>query len=199
MIAVLGQIPFLKWENYSLSIDVSALNRDFEVEIMTYATPQKRASRKEKDTEVLAQGTMNEIPPIIDLPESRDEEISFIEGNRRRVTHLRIERSSRLRELYLSNKSDPTICNMCTMDTSITYPWSRFLIEVHHLLPLGSLLRVNASATSLEDVVGVCPSCHKATHQFYKAWLDTAGLEDFRSEEEAREVYLEAKQNIVLN
>jgi predicted HNH restriction endonuclease len=72
------------------------------------------------------------------------------------------------------------------------------LIEVHHLLPLGSLLKVQSTTTSIKDVVGICPTCHKATHQFYKVWLTSRGLDDFRNESEAVQVFQDAKNSVVL-
>jgi hypothetical protein len=199
MIAVLGQIPFLKWESSGLSIDRSALGPSFEADIMAYATPEPREPRLEKAEEILNQGSMNNILlPTPELPESSPDELSFLEGSRKRVTHIRIERSGRLRQIYMKKAENPSLCNMCTMDTRLTYPWTNMLIEVHHLLPLGSLLKVQSTTTSIRDVVGICPSCHKATHQFYKVWLSNRGLDDFRNESEAIQVFQEAKNSVVL-
>jgi hypothetical protein len=198
MIAILGQIPFLKWENYALSVDASEFTSELEEEIFKYATPDSRLPRKNKEEEVLNLGSLDKriIPPV-QITVVREEDWNFVEGSRRRVTHLRIERSSKLRAIYIARTKNPSFCDMCSMDTFKKYPWSKNLIEVHHLLPLGSLLRVELKSTSLKDVVGICPTCHKATHQFYRRWLSHNGVEDFRSPEEAYSVYAAAKQSVV--
>jgi len=66
------------------------------------------------------------------------------------------------------------------------------------LLPLCSPVRVDNGKTSIKDIAGVCPTCHRATHKFYSKWLKTSGLKDFQNYEEARHVYDQAKQEIVL-
>ena len=199
MIAVLGQIPFLKWEASGLSIDRTALGTSFERDIIAYATPDPHLPRKEKQEEILNQGSISNIAlPTLELPESSSDEMTFIEGSRKRMTHIRIERSSKLRQIYMQTAANPSFCNMCATDTRLKYPWTSRLIEVHHLLPLGSLLRVERLTTSLRDVTGICPTCHKATHQYYQVWLAANGLDDFRSDEEARLVYSEAKKTVVL-
>jgi len=199
MMAILGQVPFLKWEASSLSIDQSALGASFEADMMAYATPSPMLPRLDKFNEVLNMGSIgNILLPALDLPESSPEELNFIEGIRKRVTHVRIERSGRLRPIYMANTANSSLCDMCISDMRLRYPWTNSLIEVHHLLPLGSLLRVESKTTSLRDVVGVCPSCHKATHEFYRAWLSQRNLDDFRNEDEARAVYSEAKQSVII-
>jgi predicted HNH restriction endonuclease len=122
----------------------------------------------------------------------------FTEGKKIRVTHLRSERSAKLKDFYFSNTLNPHICDMCSMDTEKRYPWADRIIELHHLLPLGSPVRVDAGKTSINDIAGICPSCHRATHKFYSKWLKTNGLKDFQNYEEARYVYKTAKQEIVL-
>lgn len=59
----------------------------------------------------------------------------------------------------------------------------------YRLLPLGSPLTVQLSGTSLEDVAGLCPNCHKSVHAYYGKWLSSKDQRDFRSKDEAKEVY----------
>lgn len=199
MIAVLGQIPFLKWEAAGLQIDRTALGPSFERDIIAYATPEPNLPRRDKEQEILNQGSTQDIVlPTLELPESSSEEMTFIEGKRSRMTHIRIERSGRLRQIYMKRAVNPSFCNMCTLDTKLRYPWTNKLIEVHHLLPLGSLLRVERTTTSLRDVIGICPTCHKATHLYYQVWLSAHRLDDFRNDEEARRVFDEAKDRVVI-
>ena len=70
------------------------------------------------------------------------------------------------------------------------------MIDLHHLLPLSSVIKITNEGTTLEDLVGLCPSCHRAIHTYYRRWLKANNLEDFRSKKEAMEVYLEAVKEI---
>jgi len=55
-----------------------------------------------------------------------------------------------------------------------------------------------ANKTSVKDIVGLCPSCHRATHKYYGSWFKANRVKDFRSYDEARHVYAEARRSIVL-
>ena len=90
------------------------------------------------------------------------------------------------------------ICNMCTCDMRHRYPWTDNLLEVHHLLPLSSAITITGEGTSLEDVVGLCPNCHRSVHVYYKRWFEKNLVNDFFSKDEAREVYQSAKREIQL-
>lgn len=120
----------------------------------------------------------------------------FTEGKKIRITHLKTERSTKLREFYFESTKFPHVCNMCSVDTISRYPWTNRLIEVHHLLPLSSPVRVENGTTSIKDVVGLCPSCHRATHKFYTFWLKNNDIKDFRSYSEARDAYQIVKSEI---
>ena len=86
---------------------------------------------------------------------------------------------------------------MCYMDTHRIYPWADRLIELHHLLPLADPVGVSLKSTSLNDLVGLCPSCHRATHKFYSRWLTERRVLDFVDKNEAAAVYSEAKAEVV--
>jgi len=98
--------------------------------------------------------------------------------------------------MYFSTLPNSQICNMCTIDTNKRYPWAEHVIELHHLLPLSSPIRVESGKTSLKDLVGLCPSCHRATHKFYSSWFKKSGLRDFGTYTEAQNVYQQAKSEI---
>jgi Fe-S oxidoreductase len=49
---------------------------------------------------------------------------------------------------------------------------------------------------SLNDIVGLCPSCHRSIHIHYPKWLKGTGQEDFNSNAEAIDVYLSAIKDI---
>jgi len=80
----------------------------------------------------------------------------------------------------------------------IRYPWTLNLLEIHHILPLSSSLAMSSKGTSLEDVVPLCPTCHRSVHNYYKVWLNGSSKVDFTDKLEASEVYSEAKRLIVL-
>lgn len=119
----------------------------------------------------------------------------FTEGKRVRVQHLRIERSTLLRKFYISLHPEP-ICQACKEHVREKYPWVDYMLDVHHLLPLASVIKLSIEGTSLDDMVGLCPSCHKAIHDYYRKWLKANNQDDFRSKQEAMSVYLEAVREI---
>jgi hypothetical protein len=194
----LSQAPFLSWNRPYLHIDTGGLPEDWESSLFAYATPEPRRRLLGEGEEILNSGRVHGIVlPELPTSEQYPEQRAFLEGHRRRATHFIIERSANVRQMYLRSATNPATCDMCRLDTIVAYPWTKALIEVHHLLPLGSLLRFEQRHTSLTDLVGVCPTCHRATHQFYKTWLTDMGQEDFRSDQEAKAVYVEAKSRLV--
>lgn len=130
-----------------------------------------------------------------DYPNTIVEEVvesGFREGSKVKKTHVTIERNTRLRKEFF--RARPTaICDVCTLDTAKTYPWIDRIIDLHHLLPLSSGTRVEASGTTFDDLVPVCPNCHRAIHRFYDVWLDGNNKKDFKDTKEARAVYQEMK------
>jgi predicted HNH restriction endonuclease len=116
----------------------------------------------------------------------------FVEGNRVKKTHLVIERNNRLRQAYFHTHPSPH-CDVCSLDTRATYPWANRILDLHHLLPLSSGIQVKKSSTTFDDLVPVCPSCHRAIRRFYDQWLCREGLEDFPNETQARVVYRDLK------
>lgn len=199
LLRFISQLTFLKWDNPNLLLDVSS--PDEAVFIASIFEPIKQPRHTDPARELLNLGASPEQglgPAAHQVPGLNLFDQEFSEGSKVRTTHLRIERSSRLKELYFSHYDDPHLCNMCRMDTLSRYPWANRLVELHHLLPLSSPVRVETDSTSLKDIVGLCPSCHRATHKFYSKWLKDSGLKDFRDYDEARTVYGLAKDSIVM-
>ena len=85
---------------------------------------------------------------------------------------------------------------MCHMDVSEKYPWTEYMLDIHHLLPLSSSVAITTRGTSLSDIVGICPSCHRSVHIYYSKWLKKNGQDDFSSRIEAMEVYLAAVKEV---
>ena len=142
---------------------------------------------------------IKDLDPLRYVLESRElvSDDIFTEGKRVRVTHMKIERSPLLRKLYFDTYPT-TICNMCTNDTKKKYPWTDNLLEIHHVLPLASTLTVTSNGTSLEDIVPLCPTCHRSVHAYYRIWLNTHLVSDFQSKNEALQVYNQSKSEILL-
>lgn len=123
-------------------------------------------------------------------------ESGFREGSKVKKTHVTIERNASLRKDFFAAR--PTaICDVCTLDTAKTYPWTKRVLDLHHLLPLSSGTRVEARGTTFDDLVAVCPSCHRAVHRFYDRWLDRHRRKDFSNSEESHAAYQALKSEFI--
>ncbi|MCF8244698.1 MAG: HNH endonuclease [Saprospiraceae bacterium] len=193
MLVVLSQFSFLKWLDKKLYFDKSFDLQEYLKKLQPYILPPQN----DRLQEFLNLGAMPNVSLSSPLFESLETpiDIVFTEGKRSRVTHLKIERSPLLRKIYFER--NPVVqCNMCELLPQVMYPWTDNILEIHHLLPLSSGIAVTLSGTSLEDIVSLCPNCHRSVHVFYKSWLEQMQVNDFKSKHEAREIYLEAKKAI---
>lgn len=133
---------------------------------------------------------------ILDYPNTVTDDImqsGFREGTKVKKTHMTIERNANLRKEFFTARPS-AVCDVCTVDTAQSYPWTERVMDLHHLLPLSSGTRVESTGTTFDDLVPVCPSCHRAVHRFYDRWLATNAREDFTSAREALCVYNSMKQ-----
>ena len=193
MLIFISQISYLSWLDNKFFIDLSAISALTTNEIETLVSPIVR--QRNSDTELEIQNIFN-ISSTSDIdfkePASQDD-IIFTEGDKIRVTHLRTERNRKVIQHYFNNSPNPKLCDVCDIEVAKRYPWLHNLIEVHHILPLSSPLHVDKAGTSIDDLVGVCPNCHRATHAFYRGYLAEQNLVDFTSEDHARDVYYQVK------
>ena len=140
------------------------------------------------------------IHDFFDYPSTTISEVShsgFIEGSRVKRSHIVIERNSRLRELFYSTRPTPT-CHACAIDTHVKYPWTERVLDIHHILPLSSGTRVDAqTGTLLEDLIAICPTCHRSVHRYYDRYLRNEQKADFSDKAEALKIYTEARRSIV--
>lgn len=199
MLIFLSQLNTLKWYGRRLHLDVDRNDYECIEGLKDVVTPITRKRKSISTEEFIFLTTLKDkdvLEIVLPMREIPTEE-SFIEGKRSRVTHLKIERSPLLRNLFLRRYSD-SICNMCQCNTKLRYPWTDNLLEIHHLLPLSSALAITGQGTSLDDLVGLCPTCHRGVHAYYKTWLKSNSLDDFRAKDEAISVYSEAKGQIVI-
>ena len=90
------------------------------------------------------------------------DDLHFQEGDRRYVTHLMAERN---RDIVKALKeSSSWVCDICGIDFQRQYGVS--YIEAHHKIPMYTY-RTHYSITP-EDLVPLCPNCHKAVHIYMK-------------------------------
>ncbi len=198
LIQFISQFSFLKWNNPYLYLEVTS--KEESLQILELLEPQITVRQPVAREEVLRLGANFQGNTLGNLTISQVHGIDteFTEGSKIRVTHLRTERSKKLKEFYFTHTDKPYLCDMCNMDTAQRYPWADRIIELHHVLPLSSPVRVETGKTSIQDIKGVCPTCHRAIHKYYSRWLKRKGLKDFQNYDEARYVYESAKQEIVL-
>ena len=199
MLIFMSQMSIFKMKGNYLYLDV-VWSKDMNEFLTKISTPFGGVSWLDQEKEFFSQTQIDSnsnIPTIVnnDLYSS---DVEFIEGKRTRVEHIKIERSPLLRKYYIQQYPKPT-CRMCEMDMSQRYPWTDYLLEIHHLLPLSSPLHTLLNGTtSLEDIVGLCPTCHRSLHNYYKKWLDEHKCDDFTSKEEVIRVYNEARGKIII-
>jgi hypothetical protein len=188
-----GQFTPLKWIRPRLFLDIADAGLS-STDLAAIAEPLQ-LQRLESPEEVLQLGSLDGWSPpawrgTSDIPTEND---IVVEGVRRSVLHTRVERSRRIRRLFFQRANAPPDCDMCLLDVRERYPWTANLLQVHHVLPLASTLYALDARTLLRDLVGLCPNCHGATHQFYAAWLGEHRCPDFESRDHAWEVYRLAK------
>lgn len=194
MLVVLSQFSFLKWFDGHLYFDKSFDLANY----LTTLTPLVHTPKVDRLAEFMQLGRLVGSTAQTNMaiePFEVPLDFVFTEGKRSRVTHLKIERSPLLRKIFFERH--PKIqFNMCELIPKEKYPWTDNILEIHHLLPLSSGVAVSLTGTSLEDIVSLCPNCHRSVHIYYKTWLDGHKANDFSSKQEAKGIYLEAKKAI---
>lgn len=202
MMVFISQLSILKAFNKYLYLDIVD---DYSIEnlIHSFLTPIEPVAVPDKVTEFVqmtkcpqdeTSPALESRPPII-ASTTIAPFIEFREGKRTNVQHTIIERSNTLRKFFLQAHPSP-ICDACHENMTSHYPWTHYMLDLHHLLPLSSTIRLSTNGTSLDDLVSLCPNCHRAIHLYYRKWLKDNSLADFRDKKEAMEVYLEAVKEI---
>ena len=196
MVIFISQLSVLKVYNGCLYLDL--IDGDTKNEILEkIAEPEDRIPEVDRTEEFFKMTAISHkiITPTFEVFTPDPADIEFIEGNKRRVEHFRIERSGLLRKYYRQENPDPHCC-ACGTNMKTKYPWTEYLLEIHHLLPLSSTIAITTKGTSLADIVGLCPSCHRAVHMYYRKWLRANCQSDFKSKIEAHEVFMQATRGI---
>lgn len=193
LLRFLSQFTFLVWEHSELTAVIPDELDLYLSRIETLASPVIQAKVADADNEILALGKLPKTGNKATFPEVGDTEIiqaGFTEGSRSRRNHLRVERNRALRRAFFEAYPCAMLrCDMCGNDVAETYFWVDCILELHHLLPLASAVRLGRIATVLEDLRALCPTCHRSVHAYYSQWLKHHGQFDFRSAAEAIEVY----------
>lgn len=196
MLVFISQLSFLKMHNHSLYLDI---DNDFsKKEIQKCINPYKNFSSSGKTEDFFAMTRLNKqnfIIPSFETEKSNYNGLEIKEGERKRVEHIRIERSPLLKRYYKDVYPEP-ICRACNHNMRLDYHWTEYMLEVHHLLPLSMSIGINANGTSLNDLVGLCPNCHRAVHLYYSMWLKENNRKDFANKVEAHTIYEEAVKQI---
>jgi len=200
MLKFLSQSSFLKWRNQRLYLDVLPGDTESMEALEFLARPQvgTRLTNPELEIIRLGSGLPESNQNVITVTRRQPADVVFTEGKRLRMTHLRTERSPLLRTALFGQLARPYLCDICGRNMGNVYPWTENILEVHHLLPLGSALHVGERSTSLSDVVPACPNCHRSVHIYYKQYLNTRSQNDFFSKEESIFVYQQAKESVII-
>lgn len=196
MVIFISQLSVLKVYNGYLYLD--DINENAKKEMLTqFLKPENRFPKAERVEEFFEMTSIAKkiIVPTFEVFTADPADIEFIEGNRKRVEHFRVERSGLLRKYYRQVNPTP-VCCACGADMNTRYPWTEYMLDIHHLLPLSSSIAISSRGTSLADIVGLCPSCHRAVHMYYRKWLKANVQSDFRSKQEAHDVFLQAIKEI---
>lgn len=193
---VLCQISYLHLEGSNLFINLDS--RD-AMEVFADLHPIGGLRANDRDAEIrrvanlFASGSTHDFFNFSNTVVASVVESGFQEGTKVQKTHVTIERNAGLRRAFFA-ANPSTVCDVCAVDTHLSYPWADRVMDLHHLLPLCSGTRVEGGGTTFSDLVPLCPSCHRAVHRYYGVWFDQHGARDFSSRDEAIGVYLQLKQ-----
>lgn len=195
MLVFLGQASYMKWFDRHLYIDTT----DYDA-ILHSIHPYIRESRYQiPQEEFLALtsigGDVAASRFDISLTDRDPPIFSVREGGKVLSSHRRTERSPLVRRKFFEAHPN-IICDACAMRPHERYPWTDNILELHHILPLSATLNVNGTTTTLDDLVPLCPCCHKSIHIFYKIKLSEWDVVDFGSFSMARDMYKLAKGEI---
>jgi hypothetical protein len=187
---VIAQISYLNSKGNELIVSLDPKDADSIFNnLFPFLGPYKNDPNEEIQRRASLFGSAYFVTEYPNTIQSDVVESGFIEGSKVRKTHITIERNSQLRIEYF-NTFPTAICDVCKLITDKTYPWTTRVLDLHHLLPLSSGTRVDKNkGTVLDDLVAVCPSCHRAIHRCYDSWLKLKARKDFVDATEALSAY----------
>ena len=196
MMVFMGQVSYLKWFDKKLYADSDEISTILKA-ITPLTIPRRELPIEEFVLLTTIGGEREQKKFEVVLKNREQTPMEFEEGKRVFGTHGRLERSPLVRRHFF--RAHPQlICDACSMDVKVRYPWTDNILELHHILPLSATINVNGTTTLLADLVPLCPSCHKSIHIYYRKKLAAWGVEDFGSKKMARDVYDMAKREIAV-
>ncbi len=192
---VLAQVSYLHSSGNTIEVALSEADAS---DMFTSLAPVSGPYEKDGEAEIRRRAALLlplTAPLNFDYPSTIigfSAEAGFEEGSKVEKTHLTIERNPKLRFAFF-DRHPGAVCDVCQMDTNLSFPWTERILDVHHLLPLSSGTRTGTLGTRLDDLVANCPTCHRAVHLYYGRYLRGIKRKDFTDEAEARHVYEKAK------
>jgi len=101
-------------------------------------------------------------PKVVNIQPSNDQKITLsiieiMEGKLKEQKYVSAERNQKI--VVERRRLDKCTCQVCGFCLKIN---GKFIIEVHHLIPLGNH---EERLTNIEDLVCLCPTCHTIAHQ----------------------------------
>ena len=198
MLIFASQCAFLKWDGKKLCLDIpDGLHASV---LFNRFAPAKRDQQQTAHEEILSMASASPLSPVILPSEARiiirhdplTEGKLPVEGRRRAVNHIIIERSPKLREMFFAAKRHVK-CDITGAPLHAGFPWIENILEIHHVTPLSSSVHAGDKGTRMTDLVALTPTSHRAVHTYYRQWMRRHNRGDFSSKAEARKVYRAAK------
>lgn len=116
--------------------------------------------------------------------------IRLQEGKQKTMTLTKPERNPKLRAFALARRGHR--CEICDFDFAERYgDYARYCVEVHHLKAMAGAGQ-HGRTVKLDDVVILCPNCHRALHRWSKDW--SKGVRDWKG---LKRVYEKQAQRLV--
>lgn len=82
------------------------------------------------------------------------------------INHILRERDKTFIKRFKEKHKSIQICPACNFNPELTYGIKAIdLFEAHHTIPIGSRDKNTGSITSEEDLILLCPNCHKFIHK----------------------------------
>lgn len=96
------------------------------------------------------------------IKEISQQEMMYLEGDRKYVSHLMVERNPKVVAAVKANQ--PWVCEICANDFSTRYGVK--YIEAHHKVPMSTYS--SSYLIKPSDFALLCPNCHTAVHILMK-------------------------------
>lgn len=194
-LSFLAQISWLYWEDNSVKI-AATITESFQRQYFADLMPERTVAGLGRAEAYRVLTRIDGQIPIAASQEEDTDHITYFEGNRRAITHLRVERNRRLRKAVFAKLESPARCDMCKLIPTGVYPWVQAFFDIHHLLPLSSPVALSDGGTALTDLRPICPNCHRAVHEYYGIYLRLKRRKDFLNRSDAVVAYEEARSKI---